>query len=459
VSRNADFGGVLRAVVAAARSEQITFLAAGLAYYTFVSLMPLLLLAVVVASALGGEALAATVVAQLGSVLSPAGEQVVLESLTGASGRTGATVAGVAVLVWGALKLFRGLNTAFAQVYGTTESTTLVGVLHNTEVVEAVASLSKQERPESPVYFSLVGDEAELTDILLSTSHNAERIHICHAPTTIGMGERARSACSDKPDSSIAEACRLCAEGLADAVVTAGNPGAAVLSAIERFGLLPGVHRAALAAVYPTPRERGETQDPFSLILDVGASLRADARDLVSFAVMGSAYAKVVSENAKPRVALLSNSRESTIGIEPVRDAYQKLSELEGVHFYGNIEGQDIPRGLVDVIVCEGFVGDVAVKILEGVSEAAFELARSAYKEKFAWKVGLKLLSGGLSRIKQITDFEAYGGAPLLGIDQVMIVAHPRSQHTAVENAIKLAIKNVRADLPSVIAQALEEVH
>jgi glycerol-3-phosphate acyltransferase PlsX len=328
-----------------------------------------------------------------------------------------------------------------------------------TEVVEAVASLSKQERPESPVYFSLVGDEAELTDILLSTSHNAERIHICHAPTTIGMGERARSACSDKPDSSIAEACRLCAEGLADAVVTAGNPGAAVLSAIERFGLLPGVHRAALAAVYPTPRERGETQDPFSLILDVGASLRADARDLVSFAVMGSAYAKVVSENAKPRVALLSNSRESTIGIEPVRDAYQKLSELEGVHFYGNIEGQDIPRGLVDVIVCEGFVGDVAVKILEGVSEAAFELARSAYKEKFAWKVGLKLLSGGLSRIKQITDFEAYGGAPLLGIDQVMIVAHPRSQHTAVENAIKLAIKNVRADLPSVIAQALEEVH
>ncbi|WP_336001004.1 YihY/virulence factor BrkB family protein [Halorientalis halophila] len=134
MSRNADFGGVLRAVVAAARSEQITFLAASLAYYTFVSLMPLLLLAVVVASALGGEALAASVVAQLGSVLSPAGEQVVLESLTGASGRTGATVAGVAVLVWGALKLFRGLNTAFAQVYGTTESTTLVGQMTDATV-------------------------------------------------------------------------------------------------------------------------------------------------------------------------------------------------------------------------------------------------------------------------------------------------------------------------------------
>jgi glycerol-3-phosphate acyltransferase PlsX len=327
------------------------------------------------------------------------------------------------------------------------------------EIVAAVARLSKQKRPDSPVYFMLVGDEAELTEVLLATSHNAERIHICHAPTVVGMGERARSACADKPDSSIAEACRLCTEGLADAVVTAGNAGAAVLSAIERFGLLPGVHRAALAAVYPTPRERGETKDPFSLILDVGATLRADAGDLVSFAVMGSAYAQVVSENARPRVALLSNSRESTIGIEPVRDAYATLSELDGVHFYGNIEGQDIPRGLVDVIVCEGFVGDVTIKILEGVSEAAFELARSAYQEKLAWKVGLKLLSGGLSRIKQLTDFEAYGGAPLLGIDQVMIVAHPRSERTAIENAIKLAIKNARADLPSVIAQALEEVH
>ncbi|WP_424016790.1 YihY/virulence factor BrkB family protein [Halorientalis pallida] len=126
MSRNADAAGVARAVVTAARSEQITFLAASLAYYTFVSLMPLLLLALVVASALGGEALAGTVVAQLGSVLSPSGEQVLLESLTGASGRAGATVAGVAVLVWGALKLFRGLNVAFGQVYGTAESSSFV---------------------------------------------------------------------------------------------------------------------------------------------------------------------------------------------------------------------------------------------------------------------------------------------------------------------------------------------
>lgn len=323
------------------------------------------------------------------------------------------------------------------------------------EVVSAVARLSTHGPADGPVYFTLVGDEAEITEVLLGTSHNPERIHICHAPTIIGMGEPARSATRDKPESSIAEACRLAKEGHADAVVTAGNPGAAVLLAAAGFELLPGVHRAALASVYPTPRERGEQQDPFSLLLDVGASLRASADDLVTFALMGTAYARVVSANERPRVALLSNSRESALGVEPVRHAYERLREHPDVHFYGNIEGHDIPRGLVDVIVCEGFVGDVTIKILEGVSEAAFELARSAYKKRFVWKMGLRLLSGGLRRIKQLTDFEEYGGAPLLGIDGVIILAHPRSERTAIENAIKLAIKNVRADLPSVIAEVL----
>jgi phosphate acyltransferase len=323
------------------------------------------------------------------------------------------------------------------------------------EVVEAVARLSKHQPSERPVYFTLVGDEARLTELLLDVSHNAERIHIWHAPAAIAMGEPARAA-RDKSDTSIAQACRLCAEGQADAVVTAGNPGAAVLAASQHFELLDGVRRSALAAVYPTPRQRGGERDPFSLILDVGASLRAEASDLVAFALMGSAYARIVSDNPQPRVALLSNSREPAHGVEPVRGAYEVLRDHPGLHFYGNIEGQDIPRGLVDVIVCEGHVGDVAIKILEGVSEAAFELARSAYEQRLVWKMGLKLLSGGLNRIKQLTDFEQYGGAPLLGIDGVMILAHARSGRTAIENAIKLAIKNTRADLPGVLARALE---
>jgi glycerol-3-phosphate acyltransferase PlsX len=324
-----------------------------------------------------------------------------------------------------------------------------------TAAVDAVAQLSRREPDGAPVYFLLVGDEVELTEHLMNVSHNPERIQVCHAPTHVAMGEPAALAVGEKPDSSIARACQLAADDTADAIVSAGNPGAAVELASAMFDELPGVENTALASVYPTPRERGGERDPFSLLLDVGATLRADADDLVSFALMGSAYANVVSRNERPRVALLSNSRESTVGIEAVTEAYQKLREHPSIHFYGNIEGHEIPRGLADVIVCEGFVGDVTIKMLEGVSEAAVELARSAYKRKFMWKMGLKMLSGGLNRLKQLTDFEEYGGAPLLGIDGVMIIAHPRSRARAVENAIKLAVKNLRADMPQVIGNAL----
>lgn len=322
-------------------------------------------------------------------------------------------------------------------------------------VVSAVARLSMRRRVENPAFFLLVGDEVRLTELLLQTSHNPERIHISHAPTTVGMGEPAQGTMQRHPKSSIAEACRLCARGQADAVVTAGNPGAAVLAAVHNFKLLPGVHYAALAAVYPTPRTRGGAHDPFSLILDVGAALRVGAQDLVTFALMGSAYARIVSDNARPRVALLSNSKEPALGIPAVREATELLQQRADIHFMGNIEGRDIPSGLVDVIVCEGFVGDVAIKILEGVREAAFELARAAYRERLVWKVGLELLSSGLGRVKELTDFKEYGGAPLLGVDRVMILAHPTSEQRAIENAIKLAIKNVRADLPRRIGEAL----
>lgn len=330
------------------------------------------------------------------------------------------------------------------------------GYCEPADIVAAVAGLSRARSGPGPVYFSLVGDEAVLSEALLGISHNPERIHVCHAPSAVGMAEPPQVALERKPDSSIAVACRLAAGGNAEAVVTAGNPSAAVGFANRHFGLLDGLTQPALAGVYPTPRERGAERDRFSLILDVGAQLRASADDLVGYALMGSAYARIVSQNPRPRVALLSTSREATIGVEPVRQAYERLRDHEHIHFYGCIEGHEIPRGIADVIVCEGFVGDVALKILEGVSQAAFELARSAYDRKFAWKVGLRLLSGGLKRIKQLTDFEEYGGAPLLGIDRVMIVAHPRSGRRAFENAIKLAIKNARARLPHVIAQELD---
>ncbi len=325
------------------------------------------------------------------------------------------------------------------------------------EVVRAVARASLRSDGERPVYFALVGDEIAVTEALFELDHNSERIQLHHAPTVVGMSERPQQALDARPDASILQACRLVDSGEADAVISAGNPGVAVLSSLKEFELLNGVNRAALASVYPTPRVRGETDDPFSLILDVGASLRAGAEELMVFALMGSAYARIVSENEKPKVALLSNSRESTVGPSEVVEAYELLSRHETLNFYGNIEGHEIPRGLADVVVCEGFAGDIAIKILEGVSEAAFDLARSAYHSKVAWRMGLKLLSGGLKQLKQLTDFEEYGGAPLLGVDQVVILCHPRSGHRAIGNALKLAIKNVRARLPEAIAEELSQ--
>lgn len=325
------------------------------------------------------------------------------------------------------------------------------------KLVRAVAEASLRHRGEDPVYFALVGDEIALTEQLFDLDHDSERIQLHHAATEIGLSERPRQAIDDRPDASILEAMRLVAEGRADALVSAGNPGVAVLSACERLELIEGVDRAALASVYPTPRLHGQAGDPFSLILDVGASLRAESHHLLEFALMGAAYARIVSDNQDPKVALLSSSRESTVGPREVVEAYELLNDSDAINFYGNIEGHEIPKGLVDVVVCEGFAGDIALKILEGVGEAASDLARAAYRSKLAWRMGLKLLRGGLRRIKELTDFEEYGGAPLLGVDRVVILCHPRSGKKAFSNALKLAIKNVHARLPETIAGRLEE--
>lgn len=321
-------------------------------------------------------------------------------------------------------------------------------------VVRAVSRLSLQEKAdERDVYFLLVGDEAKIGELLVACRHNPERLSVVHAPDWVRPSEPARKGLASHPDASITEACRLVAAGEADAVVTTGHPGAAVVSAHHHFGMVPGIPKAALAAVFPTPRP--ENDQRFSLILDVGATVRASADDLVKFALMGSAYARIITGLEKPTVGLLSISREPGIGPTEIVTAHEALREMDEVLFAGNIEGHQIAAGVVDVIVCEGYVGDVAIKVLEGFADAAFDIAEQAYERKFAYRMGLRLLSEGLKKIKTAVDFEEYGGAPLLGVDRVLIVADPRSGPRAVENAVKLALKSVRADLPVAIASML----
>jgi glycerol-3-phosphate acyltransferase PlsX len=271
------------------------------------------------------------------------------------------------------------------------------------------------------------------------------------------MGESPARALEEKPLASVAVAAQLVAHGEAQALVTAGNTGAAILSCARYFKLLPGIRRAALAAVYPTQQLHGERRHPFALMLDVGATVEATAEDLVAFAVMGAAYARSVSQNSRPSVALLSNGAEALKGPPAVVRAHQLLAQVPGMLFIGNVEGVDIPKGTADVVVCDGFTGNVALKMLEGVGETVLSLARYAHKERLVWRAGLAMLSSGLKRLKALTDWEQYGGAPILGFDRLAIKAHGRSGAVSIANAVKIAARASRGGLCQAIADGIPQ--
>jgi glycerol-3-phosphate acyltransferase PlsX len=322
------------------------------------------------------------------------------------------------------------------------------------EIVRGAVLASLETRSVSIV---LVGDRPRIESVLGETRHDRDRLSIHHAPTFVTMDDKPQEALDAKPDCSIVAAARLVALGAAGALVSAGNTGAGVLAAARTWKRLPGVRRAALAAVYPTEQRRGEKQDPFSLLLDVGATLDADAEDLVGFALMGAAYASRISNNERPKVALLSNGTEAGKGPAAVIEAHRLLTQHTDINFVGNVEGTDIPRGTADVVVCSGYVGNVVLKMLEGVGETVMSLARYAYKRRLVWRLGLAMLSGGIQQLKAITDWEQYGGAPFLGFDKLYIKAHGRSKARAIANAIKVAAKAAARGVTDEIARGLEQ--
>lgn len=320
------------------------------------------------------------------------------------------------------------------------------------EVVRGAAALSL-EAPH--IHALLVGDGQQIDQILAETRHSGERVSVHHAPDFVGMHEKPSEALGRSPRASILVASQLVADGEADALVSAGNTGAGVLACARTFRLIPGVRRGALASVYPTRTWHGTKEDPFSLILDVGATVDATADDLVGFAVMGSAYARIISKNPNPSVALLSNGTEATKGPPRVVEAHARLAQRPGIRFVGNVEGVDIPKGTADVICCDGFVGNVCLKMLEGVAETVVELANYAYHSALRWKIGLAMLSNGLKQLKDVTDWQQYGGAPVLGFDRLFIKAHGRSRARAIANAGKVAAKAVGSDLAHAIQEGL----
>jgi glycerol-3-phosphate acyltransferase PlsX len=322
--------------------------------------------------------------------------------------------------------------------------------------VAAAAFLSLDEAAPGVL---LVGDEPKLRALIDELEHNSSRLSFHHAPDFIAMDAKPREAIDQQPDASILVAARLVAAGDADALVSAGNTGAVTLACARTFGRIEGVSRCALGAVFPTEQRRGEHDDPFSLILDAGLTLDVTAEDLVGFAIMGSAYASRISRHERPRVALLSNGSEANKGTKPLVEAHARLLDTPGINFIGNVEGMDIPKGTADVIVTGGFTGNIVLKMLEGIASTVMNLGRYAFHQNLRNKMGLALLAPAVKELREITDWEQYGGAPVLGFDHVCIKAHGRSSKRAIKNAMKVAAKAVRTDLVGAISDAVAKAN
>ena len=309
--------------------------------------------------------------------------------------------------------------------------------------VEGAAQLSRED---VDIHVMVVGEVSKLAPLLDEQRYDPTRLTIVDSAGAVPMDADPRDGLDRSPDCSILTAARLVRDGDAQALVSAGHTGATILASARTFNRLPGIRRAALAAVHPTEGRHGPRGDPFALMLDVGATVGATAEELVGFALMGSAYSSIISEILSPRVALLSNGTEANKGTDAIVEAHRRLRDGP-LNFAGNVEGLDIPRGTVDVIVCDGFLGNVVLKMLEGVSDVFRDIAKQASSKSLQWRLGLSMLGGGLKELRKMTDWKSYGGAPLLGFDQVAIKAHGRSESRAIRNAIKVAAKAVNGDL------------
>lgn len=318
------------------------------------------------------------------------------------------------------------------------------------EIVKAVAGISLS----TDIECVLVGDERRIQAVLDEIPYDPERIEVVHAADAIAMDDDPREAIATRRDASLLVAIRAVSEGRAAALVSAGNTGACVLGCARHFRLLPGVRRAALASVYPRQTEH-PGQDRFALLVDVGATIRCEADELVQFGLLGSAYARRISKVPNPRVGLLNMGTETTKGGDVLVEAHRRLAAQPGLNFVGNVEGHDLVRGRADVVVCEGLLGNVVLKLIEGIGEVMADVSRTAAERRLTWRLGLNLLSGGMERLRELTDYASYGGSPILGFEQLLIKCHGRSTAQAVANGIKVAAKAVRDRVPAESADAL----
>ena len=282
----------------------------------------------------------------------------------------------------------------------------------------------------------LVGNEEELSRSLRRHSTNGLGITICHAPETVGMNESPSAALRKKKHSSIRVGLELVKRGEADAFISAGNTGAVMATAMVTLGSLPGVERPAIALIVPTLRGQ-------SILLDAGANADCKPRHLLQFAIMGDIYARQVMGKKSPTVGLLSIGEEESKGNELTREAFKELEEQRSLNFTGNVEGREVFSGAADIIVCDGFTGNIALKISESAADFFTVLLKEELEKGLVGKLGALLTRGAFRRFKKRVDYTEYGGAPLLGVGGMCIIGHGRSTAKAIKNAIRVAAECV----------------
>lgn len=304
---------------------------------------------------------------------------------------------------------------------------------------------AEQACREYGVLIDLVGDEQAMTPFI----NDARGIEIHHSPVFVDMKESPSSALRKKRDSSMNKAFELTKAGTSHAVVTAGNSGAAMGFAIFTLGRIKGVDRPAIATLHPNIKGR------LTVLLDAGGNVDCKPSNLAQFALMGEACAQAVLDIKAPRVGILSNGAEETKGNELTREAHALIKELQ-INYVGYVEGTDMYSGMSDVVVTDGFVGNVAVKISEGVADVLLNFFRETVSKSLRMRLGHFLLKEAFDKLGKIMDYSEYGGAPLLGVDGTCIICHGKSNEKAIKNAIGMAKRFVEQNMYGSINEKMQ---
>jgi glycerol-3-phosphate acyltransferase PlsX len=295
----------------------------------------------------------------------------------------------------------------------------------------------------------LVGEKDEIQAELSRLNAVDVPLNIQHASEKILMeGDPVGSL--KKKDSSIAVGMRMQKEGKVNAFISGGNTGAVMAHALTTLGRMEGIHRPAIASLVPT--EKG-----IVVVLDVGANAECKATNLYQFGVMGSIYTDLVFGKPNPRLGLLSIGEESTKGNEVTLVAHKLLSEDRSLNFIGNVEGRDVLRGTCDVVVCDGFVGNIVLKFAESIDGFLTALIKRRVKESLLFRLGAFLVKISIRDLRKVLDYAEYGGAPLLGVNGVCIICHGHSSPKAIKNALKLATQMVEQKVNERIKNAIKE--